>query len=310
MTKKNRRVALLLLCALFLGGCAVKEAEPCVGICYRVTGGKNEMVLLGSIHVGNQAMSRYGDELEAAVAQADVFVFECDNDNAEAREASARLTASDTPLREQVSAETYERLSLVAQSHGLSMEQLDKLRPWAVTSTLSTLAAAAELGVRNASSALAMGVEQTLLRRVKGKEIRYLETAEEQLEILDGFSAALQEEMLRSTCDLILKAEPTSLADWPEWWQTGDSAAFAAAYERENQMGDPALTAEYHDQLVTGRNQKMAQELRRLLESDERHSYFVTVGLLHLVLPGDSIPDELEKMGYTVEQVGERETAT
>ena len=37
--------------------------------------------------------------------------------------------------------------------------------------------------------------------------------------------------------------------------------------------------------------------------AEEEGDYFVTLGLLHLVLEGDSVPDCLEEMGYTVERI-------
>lgn len=53
---------------------------------------------------------------------------------------------------------------------------------------------------------------------------------------------------------------------------------------------EQALVAEYHQELVTERNVNMAQELQKLLNGTDEHSYFVTIGLLHLVLPEDSVP--------------------
>ena len=47
----------------------------------------------------------------------------------------------------------------------------------------------------------------------------------------------------------------------------------------------------------------MGSHILDALEEGEDHSYFVTLGLLHLVLPGDSVPDGLEAMGYTVERI-------
>lgn len=49
----------------------------------------------------------------------------------------------------------------------------------------------------------------------------------------------------------------------------------------------------------------MAEGLRVLLEQDEGEKIFATVGLLHLVLPEESVLRELEAMGYQVEQVKE-----
>ena len=47
----------------------------------------------------------------------------------------------------------------------------------------------------------------------------------------------------------------------------------------------------------------MAEGLRALLEDGEGEKILVTVGLLHLVLPEDSVLGELKAMGYQVEQV-------
>ena len=60
---------------------------------------------------------------------------------------------------------------------------------------------------------------------------------------------------------------------------------------------------EYHEGLVSRRNAAMAQRLDALLRSDDKRSYFVTMGLMHLVLPQDSILLRLEALGYTVERV-------
>ena len=63
---------------------------------------------------------------------------------------------------------------------------------------------------------------------------------------------------------------------------------------------DQELAGEYHAALVTERNARMARRMAEWLEAEEEGDYFVTLGLLHLVLEGDSVPGCLEKMGYTV----------
>ena len=132
---------------LLLGAVSCTEAaEPCRGILYRVTGGKNEMMILGSIHVGNERMSRFGDALQQALKEADCFVFECDTASQEAQAVIAEMMAAEQPLGEVLSAETYALLEQTAQKCGIAMDRLKRLRSWAVTSALSSQAAAAELG--------------------------------------------------------------------------------------------------------------------------------------------------------------------
>lgn len=292
----------LMIPAALLTGCAAIEGEPCVGIAYRISGGNNDMVILGSIHVGNEQMRHYGQHIEDGMDAADTFVFECDSSSQEARQASARLMSGE--LKKEVSPQTYEKVQQVAQALDLPMSRFDGMRPWAVTSSLSTQIAAVQLGVKDAGAALKMGVEEQVRKRVGRKSVAYLETAEAQLTILNDFSPALQETLLKDACDMVLNPSPTTLKDWPDWWQAGDAEAFAQAYQEENELTDPVLTAEYHDALITKRNKAMAHGLSLLLQDEQPHCYFVTIGLLHLVLPGDSVLSELEAMGYTVERLG------
>ena len=312
MRKRGRRMmagaAAVLLCAC-LGGCATEEA-PGPGICYRVSGGSGTMYVLGSIHVGNDRMKRFSPAITSAMEAADVFVFECDTQSEEARRTIARLMRGETPLKEQLTAATYDLLYRAAEQQRIPMDSLDALRPWAVASQLSARVAAIQLGVKDASAALALGVEERVHAGVNGRETLWLETPEEQLSILDGFSQPLHDELVKSACQLLLEPKTADLKMWPDWWQSGNTDAFVAAYQKENELTDPALTQEYHDGLVTTRNRRMAERLHTLLTAEEPHCYFVTVGLLHLVLPEDSVLWELEQMGYQVERLEEGRTAT
>lgn len=312
--KKAAAAAVVLALAAALAAMPRQEAEgESLGVCYRVTGGKNQMFLLGSIHIGNEGMYPFGEAITQAMAAADTLVFECDTESPEAVAQTAALMRSPDgkTLEEQVSPECYELTRQAAEKAGYPASSLNLLRPWAAASLLSRNETAAELGMEDASSAIALGVENQIRALASGgdKQVLYLETAYEQLSAINGFSPALQEYMLASTCRAIVEPGTAGgmdqgIAQWPEWWRNGDADAFAQAYA-DGMAGDPEpeLMAEYHSALVTRRNAGMAERLRGMLDQDERHSYFVTVGLLHLVLPGDSVLAELEGMGYTVERV-------
>ena len=246
--------ALLLaeVTGLLLGAAACGDSgEPCRGILYRVTGGKNEMMILGSIHVGNERMAHFDGTLQQALKKADCFVFECDTASQEAQAVIAEMMAAEQPLGELLTAETYALLEQTAQKCGIYMDRLNAFRPWAVTSALSSQAAAAELGTRSARSALQQGVEERVRKYVGEKPVHYLETAREQLEVLDGFSPALQDAMVKSVCQQILNPEETgsTLAQWPDWWAEGETEPFIQAYEAENDFAEPALTEEYHSRV-------------------------------------------------------------
>lgn len=281
------------------------------GIFYRVSGGKNEMFLLGSIHAGSREMYPMSSAIRSAIQSADCMVFECDTASPEAQQTMARLMKSEQPLASRISPECYGKLERTANKLGYPMASFEHLDPWAVTSTLTVAAAAQEMESGSSKAASALGVENMIRRQSGGKQVLYLETVEEQLVLMENFSPALQEYLLDSACQAVLDPENVSGMDadvehWPVWWKEGNAQAFAESYLLGlTKETSPDLAQEYHQALMTGRNRRMAQNLKNMLESDAPNRYFVTVGLMHLVLPGDSVSAELESMGYQIEQIKE-----
>lgn len=310
MRKRMTLLALTAVLALGAGGCASRR-EGSVGILYRITGGKNSVVLLGSIHVGSEEMYPMGRHILDALEDADVLAFECDTRSAEAQAVYAEMMRCDDgeTLGDLVSGETFELVRQAAQKTGYRIDSLNALKPWAAMSMLNTEATAATLGAKNARAASSLGVEEQVRALGEGRPEVWLDTIRDELEVLDSLSPALQESLLRSTCRIILDPQTVtgmdaSMDQWPQWWREGDADAFAAAYlEGMEAEEEEQLAREYHRALITERNAGMARRIAQWLEEGEDHSYFVTLGLLHLVLPGDSVPDELEAMGYTVERI-------
>lgn len=291
-------LAALEISAMLMGatGCAANTGP---GIFYRVKGGNSEMYLLGSIHVGNRDLKHFGPHIRRAMKGADVFVFECDTTSPEAQQAVFTYQLGDKPLREALTPETYARLEEAAKKTGLSMGLLDRYHPWAVASMLTTLQASDEL---DAARAQDMGIEEAVWSKVNGREVRYLETPEMQLEALRSFSPELQDAMVLSGCELILEPSDNDIDKWPQWWQQGENPLFIEAYAKENNFASPELLEEYQSALLTRRNQRMADSLDKMLQEEGR-SFFVTMGLYHLVLPDDSVILNLREKGYIVERV-------
>lgn len=312
----KRLTALVMALAVLLMGAAapapaVAEGEGSLGILYRVTGGKGDMILLGSIHIGNGDMYPFGAEIQAAMAAADTFVFECDTSSQEAlKQVQARMKLPQgQTLQGALGDDLYQTLGETCAQIGLDSRLLDGIRPWAVVNTLAVYATAAELGQADISQALSLGVETQVRAFVgeNGKGIAYLETMDEQLSVLDGFSDALVRYLLTDECDAILNPDSArgldaSIASWPAWWSAGQADEFARQYlSTYIEPGYEDVCAEYHAKLMTERNARMAEQLAAMLEGGG--SYFVTVGLMHLVLPDDSIVAILRQKGYTVESI-------
>lgn len=278
-----------------------------MAILYRVLGGKNPLVLLGSIHIGFEEMYPFGEKLQAFLQNSDVFVFECDTDDYLSfaiLQNESRYQAGDA-LRCHVSEETLDLLEEVCHRNGLRMGQLETYKPWAIVNALTPFAVKRLVPNMDVGELTALGVEKAVKKYGKGKSFAYLETVQEQLDALSCMSDVLQKELLRDTCLTILgkKSQEGMNADlvkWGKWWQEGNADAFASSYRTDETA---ETSPEYRRIMMTERNDRMAERIVLCLESETNHSYCVTVGLMHLVLAEDSILSKLEEAGYTIEQI-------
>ncbi len=309
--KTAKRLASALLCAMLLLPMCT-SAEGSKGVLYHVTGGKNDLYLLGSIHIGNESMYPVSDAISDALDAADTLVLECDSESTASQLKIMGMMSYPIgeTLKAHISEQTWELLEAACKKNGYNLASFNALHPWAVTSTLSVDSTAAEMGVDNVTDSIALGVERQIGKLAEGKSRAYLETAEEQLLVMDSFSPELQEYMLYAalmsivSCGEIAQAGEEDLKSWPDWWRDGEADKFADSY-LYGMANDPKpeLMEEYHQGLVVNRNRNMADRLKALIESDEPHSYFAVIGLLHLVLPDDSVAALLTDMGYTVERI-------
>ena len=290
---------MLALCVGGLGVAALMRQES-LGIVYHVTGGRSDWYILGSIHVGGDGMYPLGSTVRQALQKADVLLFECDTESEEAQAEAAALMAypEGGDLFDYISEECQAQVARTAERAGYSLDKLRGLKPWAVTSMLSLKATSQTMGSGQP------GVETMVRRAGREKKNAYLETNAEQLSTLEGFSSELQEYLLLSACHEVLGDSPSAqhVEQWPRWWADGDAQAFAQAYEQDRRdEAEPELAGEYHEALITRRNKRMAQRLDQWLCGDQNG--LATIGLMHLVLPGDSVLSELEAMGYTVQKI-------
>lgn len=310
--KKIWRCGLLMagvLAAAVVGHQAMQTESN--GIFYRISGGKSTVYLLGSIHVGARDMYPMSKNIRSALQASDTVVFECDTSGEDAQNASARLMKSEVDLEERVTPECLRLVEQAARKLGYSMETLRKLDPWAITSMITVAAAADEMNGGNKKLASVYGVENMVRKQMENQKVEYLETAEEQLGLMEKFSPELQEYLLVSACRTLLESsnvneQKNHMEKWPIWWKEGNAQAFAESYLRE--MEDetaPELAREYHQALLSERNHRMAEKLCQMLENDQERQYFVVVGLMHLVLENDSILCELEDAGYCVEKIAQ-----
>lgn len=263
---------------------------------WTLEGAANRVHVLGSIHFLKPGRDRLPAGITDAYEQADVVIMELDLDDLDAaasQETMQRLGVDPRgrSLEALLGAADYRSAVARARAAGLDLEMMRGLEPWLAALMVSQLQLA-RLGY-DASS----GVEQQLLALAArdGKEIRGLETLEQQLAALDALPAGSQRDFLLQTLD-----DAATMADQVDAivdaWKRGDTAALEKNF-LEGLEDQPDL----YRRLVVDRNRDWARQLERLLR--DRRDYLVVVGTLHLVGP-DSVIAMLDRAGHEARQAG------
>ncbi len=315
--KKFAMLVLVLLMSFFVVACDSKDGEKTSvkkeetqevkskssGICYKVKGGKNDLYLIGTIHVGNEEMYPLSDSIEEVVKNADVLALELDLDEVSEDE-QFELTSKyafytdGTLLSDFLDDREMSKLELIFAPIGYNRMIIDICKPWMILTSFSdALLNGTDYKAEN-------GVEEYLKKIYKGDEIIGLETFESQLKALASISDEDGIKAIKETLkdDDWIKEEKDGLADMVNTWIKGDADAIGK--ERNESYGEDLTQAEidYNYAIMDEREAKMVEKIENFLESDDGKTYVVAVGTLHVVGEG-SLSDLLKEKKYTLEQM-------
>jgi len=289
------RALISALLAWTLAACSPAPSElahePAI---WRITDADSEIWLYGSSHLLPPSLRWRGPKLEAAFAAAEELVAETDTSAdtgavfVDLAQRYGRLPAGES-LSARLSPEDAARLAQAARSLGLDPAALDQQRPWLTALQLSVAAA-----TRAGHSAEA-GVESVLTpeARARGMRLSYLETAEQQVQVLAGLPPEEEARFFSLTLRDIDQGAAL-MAEMDDAWVRGDVAALERLLEPQWREAGPII----HDAVIIARNRAWADDVTARLEGSG--SVFIVVGAAHLV-GEDSLVDLLRERGIAVE---------
>lgn len=306
------RNALLGLVALGLVACGQKEPEPAAApaaepapaaapatanpALWRVSDDDTTVYLFGTVHVLPPALEWRTDKIDRALAESKAVYFETDLDPAPGDILPVLQTLGMYPpserLSDRLSAEDRAAFEKAANEVGLSAFQLDTMRPWLAGITLG------EAMITKAGYDASSGVERKLAPSAvsAGKEIRKLETVEQQLL---AFAEVPEAAQLRFLMDGVhqMDEEATVLDSMVRAWAAGDVAQLEKIMIEEDFEEMP----EIYDALLVKRNRNWAKQIDELIDA-EAGTFFIAVGAAHLA-GKDSVVEMLEPLGLAAERV-------
>lgn len=249
--------------------------------------------LFGTVHLRRPG-GDWGDaQAKAALADADEVWTEMPlgpETQAEVQRVVLALGFSDAPLSTRLTAEEYAQLTALAESYGVPIAALDRMKPWLAALTISVLPmvqagydpeAGVDQGVENAAG--------------EGVRRRAFETAAQQIGFFANMDGDAQMQFLREAIGEA--AEGVAVLDeLSRAWERGDLETLERMAIDEFKAEAPGV----YDVIITQRNHAWTETLMAELEGAGVD--FVAVGAAHM-LGEDGLVALLRARGVSVERV-------
>jgi len=273
---------------------------PPVPLLWKVSGRDGAtLYLLGSFHLLHPDDYPVAPEVDAAFARASRVVFELPAEQVQSPALGEQMLQAATrtdgsTLRDDLSAEQWAALQAYATRQGLPLAALSGYKPWFVGLTVSLT----EMSRQGLDPSL--GLDQHFMRAAQaaGKPTSGLETASEQIALLDGMTLQEQQQMLAEALDDARDGNRQS-SELHAAWRSGDARRMWSEMALEMRRDYPAL----YKNINVARNDRWVPKLVQFLQPGQGTT-LVVVGTLHL-LGEDGVVEKLRAKGYVVERVCE-----
>lgn len=278
------------LLILFVANTVLAESSVWVA-----TKGQYKLFIGGTVHVLSTDDYPLPIEFERAYSKSDQLVFETDiNDTGSPQFQALMLQRMSYPdgktLETELSDEAYTALEDYFISRGLSVNSFMQLRPQMITIVMAALELQ-RIGM------VSTGVDDYFFQKARKdkKPIQYLESVEQQLDILVSMGAGQENELILNTVR-DLGSFDQLMEDMKTAWRKGDEKKFeqVAVFPMQNEF--PAL----YQSLLVNRNNAWLSYIERMMTTSDIE--FVLVGALHLI-GEDGVLQQLKARGYQVSKM-------
>lgn len=255
-----------------------------------VSDADSEITLYPTLHMLPKELEWKSEELSRRLTEAEEVWFEImpgsESDPALQKSVMRLGMAPGSSLSKNLNPDEIVKLKAAITPLNIPFQAIDQMRPWMASTFMSVGALTA--GGFNPNS----GVEKHIAAMTEGKNIRALETAEEQMRFLASIPEDIQMEMLKeglADIDQSVDVLKEIAADWAQ----GDVDDLEDELIDEMKSDMPVV----YDIMFTKRNENWVKQIEKEMKGSGTD--FIAVGAGHLV--GDeSVPAMLKAKGYTV----------
>ncbi len=276
---------------LFLSVAIILLAAVCFSqtVLWEITGKrlKEPSYLYGTIHIQDERVFAFGDEVLEAFNNSKAYAMEILMDELDFEEIQEAMLMKENSLDKLMSPEDYKFLdSIVREKTGQGLFIFNRMKPFFLSSQLMQIDMA-----KDKEDALDLYLLNKA--RKEGKICLGIEKFSDQIRAIDAISLEDQVEMLMSAFIDTLNTSEDMMENLIQAYLDGN---LEKMYEFTK---DTALPAEFNQAFLIDRNIKMARNIHRFIR---KQSTFNAVRAAHL--PGEKgVINLLRKRGYTVEPI-------
>jgi uncharacterized protein YbaP (TraB family) len=253
--------------------------------------------ILGSVHFLKQGSYPLSPVIETAFDRSSVLVVEANVNDPGKADLQNLLNRAVYPgneaLDKHLSPEVYRLTEKESEKIGLPIELIQRQRPWYLALTFEAL----ELMRLGFDPQYGIDVHFLSKAQTSKKKIAELESLDDQINLLSGFSDFDQELLLLYTLKN-LDVVSREIERIVNAWAAGDTNAVESILT-EGVREEPKL-APIMRKLIDDRNVKMVSKIEGFLKTGQ--TYFVVVGAGHLV-GSKGIVNILKEKGYLIQQL-------
>ncbi len=276
---------------LWLGVLAAAAAQADQALIYRVEAPNiAPSYLLGTMHSEDPRVVGVTDQVFPLIDRVEVVAVEVVPDALTLVAVGAAMALPrGRRLRDVIGAARFEALCVAARAAGLSIEVLDRLKPWA---------AAMVLGLPAVHGGRILDNQIYLHALAAQREIKGLESAAEQLAVFERMPLSLQLQLLDEMVETIAQM-PEQMEQLTMAYLSGDLARIDAVARAQVDAMPSDLARWFDDRLLDRRNIKMVDRAASLMR---RRPTLVAVGAMHLGRDSGLIAG-LRARGFRVERL-------
>ena len=284
----NKPLHLLLALLLTLGWTspAIADGPPA----WTLQGENNTVWLLGSIHLLREQDHPLPGRVDRLWSDSDILVLEVNLGDIDPMEMNRIMSRhgqlpAEYSLTDVLDDTTLARTREMVNEFGLPEDRALQLRPWLLATMLTVLA------IENAGYQSALGLDMHLYQRARetNREVRGLESTEDQLRPLYELEAEMEARYLRVTLDEINGIE-AQVPEMVRAWRENDQSTLEALL-----IEGFAEFPELYEAAMAARNRAWVPQIIDML--DDQQDYLVVIGSAHLLGP-DNVIELLREQGF------------